>query len=61
VAKFGKCPNLSKFFDRVRNAVSHKHLNFGPDPDSRIHVLSGEAVRYPFEDILLDDISYSLQ
>jgi hypothetical protein len=36
VAKFGKCPNLSRFFDRVHNAVSHKHLNFGLDTDSRI-------------------------
>lgn len=36
VAKFGNCEDLGKFFDRVRNAVSHKHLEFGPDPDSRI-------------------------
>lgn len=37
VAKFGRCEDLSKFFTRVRNAVSHKHLEFsGPDPDSRI-------------------------
>jgi len=37
VAKFGECKNLSRFFMRVRNAVSHKHLEFsGTDPDSRI-------------------------
>src|SRR6266851_5444955 len=45
VAKFGGCENLSRFFKRVRNAVSHKHIEFsgpgpgpGPDPDSRILV-----------------------
>ncbi len=41
VAKFGGCENLSRFFKRVRNAVSHKHIEFsgpgpGPGPDSRI-------------------------
>src|SRR5260370_23769122 len=43
VAKLGGCENLSRFFKSVRNAVSHKHMEFsgpgpapGPDPDSRI-------------------------
>lgn len=37
VAKFGKCEDLGKFFERIRNAISHKHLDFsGTDPDSRV-------------------------
>jgi hypothetical protein len=35
VTLFGKCPNLSRFFTRLRNAISHKHLTFSGDPDSR--------------------------
>lgn len=34
---FGGCKDLGRFFKRVRNAISHKHLDFsGTDPDSRI-------------------------
>jgi hypothetical protein len=37
VAKFGNCKDLPQFFKRLRNAISHKHLEFsGSDPDSRI-------------------------
>jgi hypothetical protein len=37
VTKFDRCKSLSEFFKKVRNAISHKHLEFcGPDPDSRI-------------------------
>jgi hypothetical protein len=37
ITKCGGCPNLGRFFKRVRNAISHKHLDFsGTDPDSRI-------------------------
>jgi len=33
---FGRCKDLSTFFKKIRNAVSHKHLEFSGDPDSRI-------------------------
>jgi hypothetical protein len=37
VARFGKCEDLGRFFERIRNAISHKHLDFsGTDPDSRV-------------------------
>jgi len=36
VAMFGRCKDLSTFFKKIRNAVSHKHLEFSGDPDSRI-------------------------
>lgn len=37
VTRFGGCRDLKRFFTRIRNAVSHKHLEFsGTDPDSRI-------------------------
>ena len=35
VALFEKCSNLSRFFTRLRNSISHKHLTFSGDPDSR--------------------------
>ncbi|MGA3043388.1 MAG: HEPN family nuclease [Bryobacteraceae bacterium] len=36
VAKVGRCKGLGSFFRRLRNAVSHKNLEFsGTDPDSR--------------------------
>jgi len=35
VALFEDCSDLSRFFTRLRNAVSHKHLTFSGDPDSR--------------------------
>jgi hypothetical protein len=37
IVKFGRCEDLGRFFERTRNAISHKHLDFsGADPDSRI-------------------------
>ncbi len=36
VAMFGRCEDLGKFFRRIRNAVSHKHLEWSGDPDSPI-------------------------
>jgi hypothetical protein len=36
VVMFQRCPHLSKFFEKVRNAVSHKLLEFSGNPDSRI-------------------------
>src|SRR5208282_4398231 len=36
VTMFGRCKDLSTFFKKIRNAVSHKHLEFSGDPDSRI-------------------------
>lgn len=35
VVLFGNCSDLSRFFTRLRNAISHKHLTFSGDPDSR--------------------------
>jgi HEPN pEK499 p136 len=35
VALFEDCSDLSRFFTRLRNAISHKHLTFSGDPDSR--------------------------
>ena len=35
VAMFENCSDLSRFFTRLRNAISHKHLTFSGDPDSR--------------------------
>ncbi len=35
VVTFGDCRNLSKFFTRLRNSVSHKNFTFSGDPDSR--------------------------
>jgi hypothetical protein len=36
VAKFHRCPDLKEFFTKVRNAISHKHIEFSGDPDSRV-------------------------
>jgi hypothetical protein len=36
VVMFGCCKNLSEFFRKVRNAVSHKNLWFSGDADSRV-------------------------
>jgi HEPN pEK499 p136 len=35
VSMFGNCSTLSRFFERLRNAISHKNLTFSGDPDSR--------------------------
>jgi HEPN pEK499 p136/Phage integrase family len=35
VSKFKCCPDLNRFFERLRNAISHKHITFSNDPDSR--------------------------
>lgn len=36
VTQFEKCKDLGCFFVRVRNAISHKHLEFSGDSDSRV-------------------------
>ncbi len=36
VVKFENCANVGRFFKRVRNAIVHKNLTFGPDPDSKV-------------------------
>jgi hypothetical protein len=35
VVQFGGCKNLRQFFRRLRNALSHRHIDFAGDPDSR--------------------------
>jgi hypothetical protein len=37
IVKFERCADLGGFFHKVRNAISHKHIEFsGADPDSRL-------------------------
>jgi hypothetical protein len=37
VTKFGNCKDFGKFFERLRNAISHRRLRFsGADPDSNV-------------------------
>jgi HEPN pEK499 p136 len=36
ITLFARCLNLSDFFKKIRNAVSHKHLEFAGDSDSRV-------------------------
>jgi hypothetical protein len=31
VRMFGECPNVAKFFKRIRNAISHKNVDFDSD------------------------------
>ncbi len=36
IHKFGQCKNHRRFFKRLRNAISHKNLEFSDDPDSKV-------------------------
>jgi len=36
ITSFARCRNLSQFFKKVRNAISHKHLELSGVPDTRM-------------------------